>query len=64
MYLLYVEEGQLQSIQVLDSGTMVVRDTTNRLIDLQFTLYYHNAYGYRLQYTTHYQGLLLPWQKR
>lgn len=64
MYLLYVEEGQLQSIQVLDSGTMVVRDTTNRLLDLQFTLYYHNAYGYRYQYTTHYQGLLLPWQKK
>lgn len=63
MYLLYVEEGQLQAIQVLDSGIVVVRDTANSLTDLQCTLYYHNAYGYRVQYTTHFQGILLPWQK-
>ena len=64
MYLLYVKEGQLQSIQVLDSGLLVVRDTTNRLTDLQFTLYYTNAYGNKVTYSTHFQGALAPWQKQ
>ena len=64
MYLLYVEEGKLQSIQVLDSGYITVVDTTNTLTDLQFTLYYKNAYGSRATYKTHFQGLLLPWLKK
>lgn len=63
MYLLYVEDNALQSIQLLDSGTIVVRDTTNNLIDLHFTLYYKNQYGYKATYTTHFQGDLIPWQK-
>ena len=64
MYLLRIEEGKLQSIQVLDSGLMTVRDTTNSLTDLQFTLYYRNAYGNKVTYTTHFQGALRPWQKK
>ena len=63
MYLLYVEEGRLQNIQVLDSGSMVVRDTTNGLTDLQFTLYFTNSYGYKATYETHFQGALTPWKK-
>lgn len=63
MYLLYIENNALQSIQLLDSGTIVVRDTSNNLIDLQFTLYYKNQYGYKATYTTHFQGDLIPWQK-
>ncbi|MBR1879011.1 MAG: hypothetical protein IJ814_08445 [Paludibacteraceae bacterium] len=58
MYLLYVEQGKLQSIQLLDSGSFILRDTTNGLADLQFTLYYKNAYGYRATYTPHFQGVL------
>lgn len=64
MYVLYVEEGKLQSIQVLDSGYLVVTDTTNHLKDLQFTLYYKNAYGSRATYKPHFQGFIFPWQKR
>ena len=63
IYLLYIEEDKLQSILVLDSGLMVVKDTTNGLIDLQFTLYYKNAYGYKATYKTHFQGVLRPWEK-
>ena len=63
IYLLYVEEGKLQSIQVLDSGYLAVRDTTNGLTDLQFTLYYKNAYGYKATYRTHFQGAL-QWQNK
>lgn len=63
IYLLRVDNSALQSIQVLDSGTIVIRDTTNNLIDLQFTLYYKNQYGYKATYTTHFQGDLIPWQK-
>jgi len=62
LYLLYVEEDKLQTIQVLDSGTLVVRDTTNNLLDLQFTLYFRNSYGGRATYRTHFQGELHPKQ--
>jgi len=64
IYLLYVEQGKLQSIQVLDSGLFMLRDTTNGLIDLQFTLYYKNAYGSRATYKPHFQGELIPWRKK
>lgn len=64
IYVLYVEEGKLQSIQVMDSGYLVVTDTTNHLKDLQFTLYYKNVYGSRATYKPHYQGFIIPWQKR
>ena len=64
MYLLKIEEGKLQSIQVLDSGTMVVRDTTNGLTDVQLTVYFKNVYGYKATYTTHFQGALRPWLKK
>ena len=63
IYLLRVDNSALQSIQVIDSGSIVIRDTTNNLIDLQFTLYYKNQYGYKATYTTHFQGNLIPWQK-
>ena len=64
MYVLYVEDDQLQSIQMLDSGSFVVTDTTATLTDLQFTLYYKNAYSSRVTYTTHFQGPLVSWQKK
>ena len=64
MYLLRIEEGKLISIQLLDSGRFAVRDTTNNLIDLQFTLYYQNSYNYTATYETHFQGLLTPWQNK
>ena len=56
MYLLYVENGKLQGIQVLDSGTFVIRDTTNGLTDLRFTLYYTDD-GIST-YECHFQGPL------
>lgn len=63
IYLLSIEEGQLKAIQVIDSGYIEVKDTTNALIDLQFTLYYRNTYGSRATYKTHFQGAFEPWQK-
>lgn len=62
IYLLRIEEGKLIAIQLLDSGRFVVRDTTNNLIDLHFTLYYQNSYNYTTTYETHFQGLLMLWQ--
>jgi hypothetical protein len=59
MYLLYVENGKLQGIQVLDSGSFVMRDTLNGLTDLQFTLYYSDD-GDNNTYECHFQGPL-PW---
>jgi len=64
MYILYIEEGKLQSVQMLDSGYLQVRDTTNGLTDLQFTLYYKNSFGSRATYKPHFQGYLHPWQKK
>lgn len=64
IYLLNIEEDKLLNIQVLDSGWMVIRDTTNGLTDIQFTLYYKNAYGSRATYTPHFQGNLIPWLKQ
>ena len=60
LYLLYIEEDKLQDIQVLDSGTLVIQDTTNQLLDLQFTLYFRNTYGGKSTYKSHFQGDLLP----
>ena len=64
MYLLNIENDLLLHIQVLDSGYMTVRDTTNGLKDVKFTLYYKNTYGYRATYETHFQGAFIPWQKK
>ena len=63
MYLLYIENSQLQGIQVLDSGQFVMRDTTNQLTDLQFTLYYTDAAGNAVPYECAFQGEL-PWQNK
>jgi len=66
IYLLQVENNNISGIQVFDSGQFVLRDTTNGLIDLQFTLYYTNKsiYGGKATYTTHFQGKLQPWSKK
>jgi hypothetical protein len=64
IYLLYIEEGKLQNIQVLDSGLFVVRDTTNGLTNVQFTLYYTNAENRVNTYEAHFQGALIPWPKQ
>ena len=63
IYLLYVENDKLQSIQVLDSGWLVVRDTSNNMKDLQLTLYYQNAEKVRTEYKCHFQGALQSWLK-
>ena len=59
MYLLYIEEDKLQSIQMLDSGTFIYRNDS-----LLFTLYYRNAYGSKAIYKPTFHGTLLPWLKR
>ena len=64
LYLLYVQEGRLMNVQLLDSGSFVVRDTTNGFTDLQFKLYYTSVYGTQATYETHFQGVLHPWQKQ
>ena len=65
MYVLYVENGKLQSITMLDSGYIVVKDTMSSYVkDLEFTLYYKNVYGSRATYKPHFQGALNPWEKR
>jgi len=64
IYLLDIQDGTVESIQVMDSGSFVMRDTTNGLIDLKFTLYYKNSYGGRATYRSHFQGTLLPWAKQ
>ena len=64
MYVLYVENGKLQTIQMLDSGYIVVKDTTSMFKDIEFTLYYKNSYGSRATYKPHFQGYLRPWEKR
>lgn len=52
-YLLHVNEGSLESIQLIDSGRFVVRDTLDEIVDIRFTLYYG-----RECYEAHYQGPL------
>ena len=62
IYLLYIEEGRLQHIQLIDSGMIIVRDTTEALQDLQMTFYFRNTYGERAVYNTHFQGILQPFR--
>lgn len=64
IYLLYVKEGKLQGYQLFDSGTLVVKDTTNGLKDLHLTLHYTNEYNTDITYETHFQGDLQPWLKK
>ncbi|MBQ7631348.1 MAG: hypothetical protein IJS82_01115 [Paludibacteraceae bacterium] len=64
IYLLQIENNTITHIQVFDSGQFVLRDTTNGLTDLHFTLYYKNTYGYKATYTTTFQGELQPWSKK
>lgn len=62
-YLLTVEEGSLTNIQLIDSGTMVVKDTLGGLKDIQLTYYTHSNTSYfsnRQRYTSHFQGTLTP----
>ena len=59
MYLLYVEESKLQTIQLLDSGSFVYRNDS-----LLFTLYYRNNYGGKATYTCSFNGALIPWVKK
>ncbi|MBQ2540696.1 MAG: hypothetical protein II551_03515 [Paludibacteraceae bacterium] len=53
-YLLTINEGALEGIQLLDSGTMIVRDTLDGEVALHFTLYHDGE-----PYETHYTGTLL-----
>lgn len=59
MYLLYVEDSKLQTIQLLDSGAFVYRNDS-----LLFTLYYRNNYGGKATYTCSFNGALIPWVKK
>ena len=63
IYLLYIEDGMLKDVQMLDSGTVVVSDAANHMRDLKFTLYYTSAYGEKAIYETHFQGKLQPYKK-
>jgi hypothetical protein len=63
MYLLHIEDGKVTGIQVLDSGFVTLRDTTDGMTDLRFTLYYRNTYGSRATYEPHFMGPLIPWRK-
>ena len=64
IYLLRIENGQLQAIQVFESGTLVVRDTTNGLTHLQMSLQYRNANNTLVTYDSYFQGPLQPWVKQ
>ena len=59
IYLLYVEQNKLQSIQLLDSGSFVYRNDS-----LLFTFYYRNAYGGKATYNCSFTGTLIPWAKQ
>lgn len=63
-YLLTIDKGLLQSIQLIDSGYMSVRDTTNGLADIRFTLYYTKEDRSVVTYTPSFQGPLHLWQKQ
>ena len=63
IYLLYVEEGVLQSIQLIDSGRMVVKAAEEDYADIDFTFYYRDIYGYKSTYNTSFKGTLLPVKK-
>lgn len=63
MYLLTIENGKLQSIQVLDSGLMVVSDTTNGQTDLRFMMYYTTSEKKKNTYECHFQGPLHRYKK-
>lgn len=53
-YLLYVNDGKLESIQLIDSGYFVVRDTLDGIVDISLHLYYGST-----TYDAHYQGPLM-----
>ena len=55
MYILNIEEDQVLSIQVLDSGSFVYRNDS-----LALTLYFRNTYGSRVTYNCYFTGPLLP----
>ncbi|MDY6380456.1 MAG: FtsX-like permease family protein [Bacteroidales bacterium] len=59
MYILNIEEDQVLSIQVLDSGSFVYRNDS-----LALTLYFRNTYGSRVTYKCYFTGPLLPWLKQ
>lgn len=59
MYILNIEEDQVLSIQVLDSGSFVYRNDS-----LALTLYFRNTYGSRVTYNCYFTGPLLPWLKQ
>lgn len=52
-YLLTIEQGALTNIALIDSGTMVVKDTLDGKRDIQLTYYVR-----RQRYTSHFQGKL------
>lgn len=58
IYVLYIEEDKLQTIQVVDSGSFVYAGDS-----LVFSLHYRDANGTATHYTTRFKGTLLPWQK-
>ena len=59
IYILTIEEDEIQNIQVVDSGSFVYRGDS-----ILFTLYYPNSYGSPTKYTCQFSGTLLPWVKK
>jgi len=58
IYILRIEEDKVSSIQVVDSGSFVLRNDS-----LLFTLYYHINYN-NYTYKPTFSGVLIPWVKQ
>lgn len=58
-YILNIEEDQVKSIQLVDSGSFAYRNDS-----LLFTLYYRNTYGGKATYRCSFHGPLIPWEKQ
>ena len=59
IYILTIEQDQVKSIQVVDSGSFVYRNDS-----LLFTLYYSNSNGTKTTYEAYYFGDLQLWPKQ
>lgn len=59
IYLMQIENSDMVSITVFDSGFFTYRNDS-----LQLTLYYRDFYGRANTYVSTYSGSILPWQKK
>lgn len=59
IYLMQIENSDMVSITVFDSGFFTYRNDS-----LQLTLYYRDFYGRANTYVSTYSGSILPWQNK